>query len=60
MILQEVEAAGLELKYDFFYLPIDFKNDCNVGYAFINLIDVRYVGKMYEKFHGKKWPRFNS
>lgn len=25
MILQEVEAAGLELKYDFFYLPIDFK-----------------------------------
>ena len=25
MILQEVEAAGLEEKYDFFYLPIDFK-----------------------------------
>lgn len=25
MVLQEVEAAGLELKYDFFYLPIDFK-----------------------------------
>lgn len=25
MILQEVESAGLELKYDFFYLPIDFK-----------------------------------
>jgi len=25
MVLQEVEAAGLEMKYDFFYLPIDFK-----------------------------------
>ena len=25
MVLQEVEAAGLNEKYDFFYLPIDFK-----------------------------------
>lgn len=25
MVLQEVESAGLEMKYDFFYLPIDFK-----------------------------------
>ena len=32
--------------YDFFYLPIDFKNKCNVGYAFINMTQVSTGVKM--------------
>jgi len=47
-------------KYDFFYLPIDFKNKCNVGYAFINFIDCLSIIPFYNEFHGKKWEKFNS
>jgi len=41
-------------------LPIDYKNDCNVGYAFINLIDTQFIHRLYQEFNGKKWRRFNS
>lgn len=46
--------------FDFIYLPIDFKNKCNVGYAFINLTSAQYIEPFYNTFHGKKWTRFNS
>ncbi|CAN6485596.1 unnamed protein product [Victoria cruziana] len=46
--------------YDFIYLPIDFKNKCNVGYAFINMIDAMQIIPFYEAFNGKKWEKFNS
>jgi len=46
--------------YDFFYLPIDFKNRCNVGYAFINFIDPKSIPAFHEEFDNKKWEKFNS
>lgn len=46
--------------YDFFYLPIDFKNKCNVGYAFINLLQPQYVVPLVERFNNRKWDKFNS
>ncbi|XP_057750489.1 protein MEI2-like 3 isoform X1 [Arachis stenosperma] len=46
--------------YDFFYLPIDFKNKCNVGYAFINMLSASHIIPFYETFNGKKWEKFNS
>ncbi|XP_047950500.1 protein MEI2-like 2 [Salvia hispanica] len=46
--------------YDFLYLPIDFKNKCNVGYAFINMVSPLHIISLFEAFDGKKWEKFNS
>uniref|UniRef100_A0A7N0SXD0 RRM domain-containing protein n=1 Tax=Kalanchoe fedtschenkoi TaxID=63787 RepID=A0A7N0SXD0_KALFE len=46
--------------YDFLYLPIDFKNKCNVGYAFINMISPSNIVSFYQAFNGKRWEKFNS
>ncbi|KAL1555721.1 protein MEI2-like 5 [Salvia divinorum] len=46
--------------YDFLYLPIDFKNKCNVGYAFINMVSPHHIISFVEAFDGKTWEKFNS
>lgn len=38
-------------KYDFFYLPIDMKFQCNVGYAFINFVSQKSLLQFYNEFH---------
>ncbi|KAJ0392939.1 hypothetical protein P43SY_003254 [Pythium insidiosum] len=59
MLLSEINARH-HGKYDFFYLPIDFKNKCNMGYAFINFIDAESIVPFYEEFDSQKWTNFNS
>ncbi|GAA0142782.1 RNA metabolism protein [Lithospermum erythrorhizon] len=46
--------------YDFLYLPIDFKNKCNVGYAFINMTEPTLIVPFYQALNGRKWEKFNS
>lgn len=59
MLLERIDAKHSG-RYDFFYLPIDLKNNCNVGYAFINMSDPIFVVALYEDLHGQTWERFNS
>ncbi|RIA88575.1 RNA recognition motif 2-domain-containing protein [Glomus cerebriforme] len=47
-------------KYDFLYLRIDFANKCNVGYAFINFVEISTVLSFAELHVGRKWTCFNS
>lgn len=59
MLLDEVNVHH-EGTYDFFYLPIDFKNKCNVGYCFINFLEVGYILPFVRDFNGQRWKSFNS
>eukprot|EP00188_Purpureofilum_apyrenoidigerum_P003008 Plantae.Rhodophyta-Purpureofilum_apyrenoidigerum.ctg30526.p1 GENE.Plantae.Rhodophyta-Purpureofilum_apyrenoidigerum.ctg30526~~Plantae.Rhodophyta-Purpureofilum_apyrenoidigerum.ctg30526.p1 ORF type:complete len:819 (+),score=97.79 Plantae.Rhodophyta-Purpureofilum_apyrenoidigerum.ctg30526:139-2595(+) len=59
MMLQALDANHRGV-YDFFYLPIDFKNKCNVGYAFINFRNVAHIVPFFKEFHRRKWSKFNS
>ncbi|KAM3073807.1 hypothetical protein ACMFMG_008430 [Clarireedia jacksonii] len=47
-------------RYDFMYLRIDFSNDCNVGYAFINFVDPLDIIDFVLARSNQKWHRFKS
>jgi hypothetical protein len=46
--------------YDFFYLPLDLNNNCNIGYAFINFVDPVYIVPFFEDMNNQSWENFNS
>lgn len=61
MLLSEFSQAGHGPdKMDFFYLPIDFKNKCNRGYAFVNFVDFKDIIPFFDEYNGKGWKKFNS
>ena len=59
MLTQELDENHKGL-YDFIYLPIDPKNRCNWGYAFINVAHPVIILSLYLEFNGKSWRNFNS
>ncbi|KAI5294311.1 hypothetical protein KEM52_004279 [Ascosphaera acerosa] len=59
-MLKEIVDETSFGKYDFMYLRIDFANNCNVGYAFINFEDPIDIIDFAKARAGKTWNCFNS
>lgn len=63
MLVKQLEQ-DLRGQFDFVYLPIDFKNQCNVGYAFINFRSFEACQSFLQSFNGvevrKCLPGLNS
>lgn len=58
-LMEEIDIA-CKNKYDFFYLPIDSENNCNLGYSFINFINPLHIIYFYNQFKSRKWKFYNS
>jgi len=56
MLLQLLDEYKFQPVYDFVYLPMDFRNGVNLGYAFVNLLTHEDALRLMETFQGfSKW-----
>jgi len=60
MLLEEIAEKGLLGDLDFFYLPIDLRHKCNVGYCFLNIADPANVQRFKDTFHNGKLEQVKS
>ncbi|KAF3781083.1 terminal ear1-like protein [Nymphaea thermarum] len=47
-------------EFDFVYLPMDFRNKCNLGYAFVNFTSSAATWRLYRAFHNQRWRCLGS
>ncbi|CAN6479969.1 unnamed protein product [Victoria cruziana] len=47
-------------EFDFVYLPMDFRNKCNLGYAFVNFTSPAATWRLYRSLHNQEWRCYSS
>jgi len=52
MLMKLLEDEGFAGKYDFLYLPMDFKTKLSLAYAFINFVSTEEAKRFWKHFHG--------
>lgn len=60
VLLEEIDDVGFRGAYDFFYLPMDIRNNANVGYAFVNLTSNAEFQRFRQAFEGYQFKRAAS
>ena len=58
-LLDEINLVCKD-KYDLLYLPLDYENNCNLGYCFINFIHPLHIILFYNTFKSRNWLYYNS
>lgn len=51
-LLELLDQQGFQGRYNFVYLPIDFRTCVNLGYAFVNCVSDAYASDLMESLHG--------
>jgi len=51
-LLELLDQQGFQGRYNFVYLPIDFRTCVNLGYAFVNCVSDAYATDLMESLHG--------
>jgi len=52
LLLKLLDAQGFFGRFDFIYLPVDFKHQKNLGYALINLVSPAEALRLTSHFEG--------
>lgn len=61
MVLELLDDKGFKGKYDFIYVPVDFKRWAGLGYAFVNMLTHRDALELQEKLNGyATWKKMSS